>query len=163
MGSEPVFTVEIADWERDQATLRSIREAVFVIEQNVPAELEWDGVDQDCLHVIAYTNDRSAMGTDDRSDMGTGDRSAVGTGRLLGDGHIGRLAVLAPWRGRGAGSALLLKLIGIANTRGIGSVALNAQTHALAFYERFGFVAEGDDFDDAGIPHRRMLLKQSSK
>jgi predicted GNAT family N-acyltransferase len=145
MVSEPVFTVEIADWERDQATLRSIREAVFVVEQNVPADLEWDGVDQDCLHVIAYTNDRSA----------------VGTGRLLGDGHIGRLAVLAPWRGRGAGSALLLKLIGIANMRGIDSIALNAQTHALAFYERFGFIAEGDDFDDAGIPHRHMVLKSS--
>lgn len=128
-------------------TLRSIREAVFVVEQNVPADLEWDGVDRDCLHVIAYTYDRSA----------------VGTGRLLDDGHIGRMAVLAPWRGRGAGSALLLKLIAIAKTRGIDSVALNAQTHALAFYERFGFVAEGDDFDDAGIPHRHMLLIESSK
>ena len=147
MGSEPAFVVETADWERDQATLRSIRESVFVAEQNVPPELEWDGIDQNCLHVIAYTNDRSA----------------VGTGRLLPDGHIGRLAVLAPWRGRGAGSALLLNLIAIANARGIISVALNAQTHALAFYQRFGFVAEGDDFDDAGIPHRHMLLKKTGK
>ncbi len=147
MGSEPAFAVEIADWERDQATLRAIREAVFVAEQNVPPELEWDGIDQDCLHVIAYTNDRTA----------------VGTARLLRDGHIGRLAVLAPWRGRGAGSALLLKLIAIAKTRGINSVALNAQTHALAFYQRFGFVAEGSEFDDAGIPHRHMLLKESVK
>ena len=57
MGSKPAFAVEIADWERDQATLRAIREAVFVAEQNVPPELEWDGIDQDCLHVIAYTND----------------------------------------------------------------------------------------------------------
>ena len=147
MGYEPVFTVEIADWERDQATLRSIREAVFVVEQNVPADLEWDGVDQDCVHVIAYTNDRSA----------------VGTGRLLRDGHIGRLAVLAPWRGRGAGSSLLLKLIAIARRHGIDSIALNAQTHALAFYKRFGFVAEGEEFDDAGIAHRQMLLKEAEK
>ena len=147
MGSKPAFAVEIADWERDQATLRAIREAVFVAEQNVPPELEWDGIDQDCLHVIAYTNDRTA----------------VGTARLLGDGHIGRLAVLAPWRGNGAGSALLLKLIAIAKMRGINSVELNAQTHALAFYQRFGFVAEGSDFDDAGIPHRHMLLKESVK
>lgn len=138
------FTVEIADWERDQATLRSIREAVFVVEQNVPVDLEWDGVDQECVHAIAYADDRSA----------------VGTGRLLCDGHIGRLAVLAPWRGQGAGSSLLLKLMSIAKARGMGLVALNAQTHALAFYERFGFVAEGDEFDDAGIPHRRMLLNQ---
>jgi predicted GNAT family N-acyltransferase len=144
MKSDTVFRVEVADWERDQATLRSIREAVFVVEQNVPAELEWDGVDQDCAHVIAYASDLSA----------------VGTGRLLRDGHIGRLAVIAPWRGRGAGSSLLLKLISIAHARGIHSIALNAQTHALAFYERFGFIAEGDDFDEAGIPHRQMLLRK---
>ena len=143
MGSDTGFSIEIADWDRDQETLRSIREAVFVVEQNVPVELEWDGVDQDCVHVIAYANDRSA----------------VGTGRLLPDGHIGRLAVLASWRGRGAGSSLLLKLVAIAKARGIGPIALNAQTHALVFYERFGFVAEGNDFDDAGIPHRHMLLK----
>ena len=143
MGSDTGFSIEMADWDRDQETLRSIREAVFVVEQNVPVELEWDGVDQDCVHVIAYANDRSA----------------VGTGRLLPDGHIGRLAVLASWRGRGAGSSLLLKLVAIAKARGIGPIALNAQTHALAFYERFGFVAEGNDFDDAGIPHRHMLLR----
>jgi predicted GNAT family N-acyltransferase len=138
--------VEIANWDRDRAILRSIREAVFVVEQNVPVELEWDGVDQDCVHVIAYAQDRSP----------------VGTGRLLRDGHIGRLAVLAPWRGQGAGSSLLLKLVAIATARGTCPVALNSQTHALAFYERFGFVAEGEDFDDAGIPHRKMILKGSN-
>jgi len=145
--SDAGFAVEIANWDRDQAILRSIREAVFVVEQNVPVELEWDGVDQDCVHVIAYTQDRSP----------------VGTGRLLRDGHIGRLAVLAPWRGQGAGSSLLLKLVAIATARGTGPVALNSQTHALAFYERFGFVAEGEDFDDAGIPHRKMILKGSNE
>ncbi len=144
MKSDAGFVVETADWDRDQVTLRSIREAVFVVEQNVPVELEWDGVDQDCVHVIAYAQDRSP----------------VGTGRLLRDGHIGRLAVLAPWRGQGAGSSLLLKLVAIATSRGIDPVALNAQTHALAFYERFGFVAEGEDFNDAGIPHRHMILRK---
>jgi predicted GNAT family N-acyltransferase len=144
MKSDAGFAVENADWDRDQATLRSIREAVFVIEQNVPVELEWDGIDQACVHVIAYAQDRSP----------------VGTGRLLRDGHIGRLAVLAPWRGQGAGSSLLQKLIAIATARGTGPVALNAQTHALAFYERFGFVAEGEEFDDAGIPHQPMVLRK---
>lgn len=142
MGSDSDFTVEIANWERDHAILRSIREAVFVAEQNVPVELEWDGFDQDCVHVIAYSNDGTP----------------VGTGRLRRDGHIGRMAVLARWRGRGAGSAMLLKLIAIAKADGIVPLALNAQTHALAFYERFGFVVEGGEFDDAGIPHRHMLL-----
>ncbi len=138
------FTVEIANWERDHAILRSIREAVFVAEQNVPVELEWDGFDQDCVHVIAYSNDATP----------------VGTGRLRRDGHIGRMAVLAPWRGRGAGSAMLLKLIAIAKANAIAPVALNAQTHALTFYERFGFVVVGGEFNDAGIPHRHMLLKE---
>ena len=144
MRSDTGFVVEIANWQRDVSVLRSIRESVFVTEQHVPVELEWDGSDQDCVHAIAYTNDRSP----------------VGTGRLLPDGHIGRLAVLAAWRSQGAGSALLLKLVSIARERGDRAVGLNAQTHARSFYERFGFVAEGGEFDDAGIPHRHMSLIQ---
>ena len=142
MRSDTGFVVEIADWQRDVSALRAIRESVFVAEQQVPIELEWDGLDQDCVHAIAYTKDRSP----------------IGTGRLLPDGHIGRLAVLAAWRSRGAGGALLSKLVAIARARGDKKVGLNAQTHAISFYEHFGFVAEGDEFDDAGIPHRHMSL-----
>jgi predicted GNAT family N-acyltransferase len=82
----------------------------------------------------------------------------LGTGRLLPDGHIGRMAVLRQARGAGVGSALLRALMQAARARGDREVMLSAQTHALPFYERFGFVAEGEAYDDAGIPHRVMRL-----
>ncbi|MGD2139981.1 MAG: GNAT family N-acetyltransferase [Burkholderiales bacterium] len=134
--------MKTADWAGDQAALRAIREAVFVIEQKVPVQLEWDGLDAHCAHVLACA-----------------DGKPVATGRLLQDGHIGRLAVLKPWRGRGIGSRVLRALIAIARQRGMEACVLNAQTQAIAFYERHGFVAEGSDFDDAGIAHRRMVLQ----
>jgi predicted GNAT family N-acyltransferase len=137
-------TIKMADWSGDQALLRSIREAVFVHEQNVPIELEWDGLDPHCAHVMAYAE---------------GGR-AVATGRLLPSGHIGRIAVLKPWRHQGIGSSVLRTLIALAKGRGLASCALNAQTHALAFYERHGFVAQGEEFDEAGIPHQHMVLKR---
>lgn len=143
MGPETAISVKIADWTQDEAILRSIRERVFVLEQHVPVELEWDGLDPDCTHVLAYVD---------------GERP-VGTARLLADGHIGRMAVLQPWRHRGIGSRMLQTLIGVARQQGKPACALNAQTQALGFYERHGFVAEGDVFDDAGMPHRHMRLK----
>ncbi len=132
-------TVRQADWATDASALRRVREQVFVREQRVPAELEWDGLDPQCDHVVA--------------EMGG---EAIGTGRLLPDGHIGRMAVIKAARGQGIGSALLSCLIDLAMVRGFRSIELNAQTHALPFYRRFGFVPEGDEFIEAGIPHRRM-------
>jgi len=125
---------------RDEARLRQVRESVFVHEQAVPLELEWDGIDPDCVHVLA------------EDEQGR----VFGTGRLLPDGHIGRMAVLREWRGHGAGSAMLLALIAIAAEQGMSEVVLNAQVQARDFYARHGFVAEGEVFLDAGIPHQRM-------
>jgi len=136
----PPFRVRRAGWSRDDTQLRQIRAAVFVVEQGVPLDLEWDGIDAECAHVLAYNDDNLA----------------IGTGRLLPDGHIGRMAVLEPWRHRGVGSALLRELMAIAKERGMQEVVLNAQIQASAFYERHGFVAEGESFLDAGIPHLRM-------
>jgi predicted GNAT family N-acyltransferase len=132
--------VRVADWSRDQATLRQIRRTVFVDEQGVPEELEWDGIDGDCRHAIA------------ENDAG----EPIGCARLLPDGHIGRMAVLAPGRGHGVGSALLERMIALAAELGHKRVIVSAQTHAIAFYERHGFVAYGPEYDDAGIPHRAM-------
>jgi predicted GNAT family N-acyltransferase len=132
--------VRLADWTRDQASLQRIRRTVFVEEQKVPEALEWDGVDADCRHVIA----ENASGT------------PLGCARLLPDGHIGRLAVLASARGRGIGGALLARMVALAAELGHRRVVVNAQTHALAFYERHGFVAFGPEFDDAGIAHQAM-------
>jgi predicted GNAT family N-acyltransferase len=135
------FRVRLADWQADAEALRAIRHAVFVVEQQVPADLEWDGIDGACRHAIAE-NSRG---------------EAIGCGRLLADGHIGRMAVRAPWRGRGVGAALLIQLVELARETGLRRVVLNAQTHALPFYGRHGFVARGSEFVEAGIPHQEMV------
>ena len=83
----------------------------------------------------------------------------VGTGRLLADGHIGRMAVLAGWRGQGVGAALLQALIDEAGRRGMAQLALSAQTHALGFYARFGFLPEGEVYEEAGLPHQVMTRR----
>ncbi|CAG0986319.1 amino-acid N-acetyltransferase [Burkholderiales bacterium] len=132
--------VRTADWARDDETLRRLRHAVFVVEQKVPEDLEWDGIDADCEHAIA--------------EDGAG--SPVGCARLLPDGHIGRMAVLREWRGRGVGGAILEHLVARARARGHAVARLNAQTHAIPFYEAHGFAVAGDEYDDAGIPHRAM-------
>jgi predicted GNAT family N-acyltransferase len=139
MGKSGNLSVRVADWTRDANTLRAIREQVFVLEQAVPPELEWDGIDPDCVHVLAEL-----------------DGEPVGTGRLLPDGHIGRMAVLRAARSRGVGAAMMVRLVELARARGLRQLALNAQTHAIPFYRRFGFTAVGPEFDDAGMPHVRM-------
>ena len=136
------YRIRRVDWESDCARLRAVREAVFVREQGVPMDLEWDGLDAGCVHALA------------ESDAG----QAIGTGRLLADGHIGRMAVLRDWRGCGVGAALLAFLLAEAQRLGMPEVVLHAQTHALAFYARHGFIAEGPLFVEAGIPHQRMRL-----
>ena len=115
---------------------------MFVAEQDVPVELEWDGLDPGCRHLLA----EDAHGR------------PIGCARLLPDGHIGRMAVLAPWRGRGVGRALLRAMLAQAAASGFAMVRLNAQVQALGFYAREGFQACGDVFDDAGIAHRAMQL-----
>lgn len=134
------FSVHPASWEDDNAQLKFIREEVFVREQKIPEHLEFDDQDPQCYHVLALDNE---------------DR-AVGTGRLTVDGHIGRMAVLPAWRGHGIGVAILQALMDVARDRGFGVVALSAQTHAAPFYEAHGFLAEGPEHYDAGIPHRWM-------
>jgi predicted GNAT family N-acyltransferase len=135
------FEVRLVAWDEAREALASVRHAVFVVEQRVPEELEWDEADAVALHALA-----SAAGV------------PIGTARLLPDGHIGRIAVLREWRGRGAGDALLASMLDAARERGFDTALLNAQVHALDFYRRHGFEAEGDVFLDAGIPHRAMRL-----
>jgi predicted GNAT family N-acyltransferase len=137
----PVFSVQRVEWATAHETLRAIRAAVFIVEQRVPPELEWDDTDANCVHVVAVASDGQS----------------IGTGRLLTDGHIGRMAVLRPWRGRGVGAALLRELLAAARDNGHESIELSAQTHAIGFYERFGFAAVGPEYLEAGIPHRKMI------
>jgi predicted GNAT family N-acyltransferase len=141
--STPLFTVRLADWNRDRDALRRIRYEVFVVEQKVDEALEWDGIDSECRHALAVD--------------GAGE--AIGCGRLLPDGHIGRMAVLPAWRGHGVGQALLRFLMALGRELGHRELLLNAQTHALGFYAREGFEPFGEEFEDAGIAHRAMRLR----
>lgn len=139
----PPFVIRPVNWNAHRGTLHAIRRTVFIEEQNVPEELEWDENDERCHHVLAFA----------------ADGAPIGTGRLLLDGHIGRMAVLKAWRGRGVGSAILKMLLLLAQKEGLESVSLHAQTHALSFYARHGFTAAGGEFMEAGIPHRAMTIR----
>jgi predicted GNAT family N-acyltransferase len=132
--------VMVTHWDAARAFARPIRLSVFVEEQGVPVALEWDEHDAASEHAVAF----DAAG------------AAIGTGRLLADGHIGRMAVLAAARGEGAGGAILEALMARARERGMTHVVLNAQTHAAPFYARHGFAACGEEFMEAGIPHVEM-------
>jgi len=132
--------VRLADWQKDNADLRRIRETVFIAEQSVPPELEWDAEDADAVHFLALEGDYP-----------------IGTARLLPDGHIGRVSVLKDWRGLNVGVALIQAVIAEAEKRGLTQQMLSAQVHATAFYEKLGFTIVSDEYLDAGIPHVDMV------
>lgn len=138
--SEAAFHVEIADYASMQDDLRAVRTPVFVGEQNVPPEIEQDALDPLCHHVIA----RDAGGR------------PIGTGRLTPDRRIGRMAVLAPWRGCGVGDALMVALVERAHALGWPEVSLHSQAAAIGFYQRLGFLPHGPRFMEAGIEHQTM-------
>lgn len=135
------YTVALTTWHDSQEALRQVRETVFIREQHVPVELEWDGEDENCIHALAL---------DANGDP-------IGTGRLLLDGHIGRMAVLPEWRDLGVGTSILMELLHYCKEHQLHP-HLDAQTHATGFYRRLGFQEQGDEFMDAGIPHRHMIL-----
>jgi len=138
----PEFCIVTTDWRSDRQRLSRIRRAVFIEEQGVPEELEWDDDDAGAIHLLAVD----------------ADDTPIGCARLLPDGHIGRMAVLQSWRGKGVGRALLQKALELARAQGHAIVRLSAQTHASGFYRRHGFIAEGEEYLEAGIPHLAMKI-----
>lgn len=132
--------VSVADWRKDIDEIRRIREAVFIAEQSVPPELEWDADDAGAMHFLAYEGD-----------------FPIGTARLLPSGEIGRVSVLKDWRGLKVGDALMQATLEQAEERGLKEVKLSAQVHATPFYERLGFKIVSDEFLEAGIPHVDMV------
>lgn len=136
-----MIRIEQVSWTDAKPPLARIRRKVFIEEQQVPEELEWDGEDAEALHLLAYKGD-----------------TPIGTVRMLADGHVGRMAVLKEYRQQGIGWLLMQEIISLARQQGLLRLALSAQTHAIEFYQRLGFIAQGDTFLDAGIPHRQMTL-----
>jgi predicted GNAT family N-acyltransferase len=137
--------IELGDWHSLRADAMNIRNEVFVVEQAVPVEIELDAFDAVSVHAVAY----DAAG------------NAVGTGRLLPDNHIGRMAVSRRARGQGIGGQLLEALLAHGIREGRTHFVLGAQIHARGFYEAHGFVAEGAEFMEAGIPHVMMARGSS--
>jgi len=138
------YRIESGDWATLGAAAMAVRERVFIREQGVPAAIERDANDATSRHVVAFGPDGEA----------------IGTGRLLpgnDSGHIGRLAVLKDWRGRGVGAALFERLLNLAADAGMQRLEINAQTPAAGFYARYGFTPQGAEFQEAGLPHIRML------
>lgn len=136
--------LERARWQTDEQrdAMIFIRREVFVVEQEVPIEIELDGVDPDCRHLLAYeTSGRP-----------------IGTARMQASGHIGRIAVVENWRNRGVGTRLVEAMIEQARDAELRSVDLDSQTHAVGFYRKLGFEARGDVFMEAGIQHQNMVL-----
>ncbi len=126
-----------ASWQDDQDEIVFVRHQVFIIEQKIPESDEWDDADENSSYVLVFSEKRDV----------------VGTGRIEPNGKIARLAVIAEYRGQGVGSAMLTRLVEEARKKGFSQVFLHAQTHALNFYKKFGFVSDEEIFCEGGIPH----------
>ncbi len=138
----PVHVVHVA-WSEQQPVLSEIRRRVFIEEQEIPKDLEWDGLDETSEHFLAINSAGQHLGC----------------ARLLPTGQIGRMAVLAEHRGTGIGMELLQAAVEHAKTRGDDRVFLHAQAYAESFYRRGGFLPTGEVFEEAGIPHIGMEMK----
>lgn len=134
------FQIRKTDWDANRDELLAVRHKVFVEGQNVPVEIEVDNQDATCIHFLASDNHGHP----------------IGTARIDDTGHIGRVAVLEEWRGKGVGRALMLALLERMKQDGRVEAHLNSQTAATLFYEKLGFVPHGDEFLEAGIPHVAM-------
>ncbi|MDH5612277.1 MAG: GNAT family N-acetyltransferase [Gammaproteobacteria bacterium] len=126
-------------WQQNNTELKQIRSTVFIKEQHVPAELEWDEFDEQSIHFLASNNNQ-----------------AIACARLKPDGQIGRMAVLSNYRNQGIGTKLLSIVISHAKNSGYNMVYLHAQKQAINFYRKFEFIENGMEFIDAGILHHAM-------
>jgi YbgC/YbaW family acyl-CoA thioester hydrolase len=142
---ERMVEVKVGAWDALEAVARPIRAEVFIAEQQIPADMEWDDADADAVHAVAFNR------------LGR----ALGTGRMLehvpGVAKIGRMAVAASFRNGGVGRAVLDALLDAARARGDREAVLHAQITAAPFYERAGFARRGPVFDETGIAHVEML------
>ena len=147
------YVVRIAEEPADREACFAVRKEVFVGEQGVPEDIEYDAYDAGAVHVLAVREDGVPLGT---GRLLHGEAAAAKNGGDASVGSLGRLAVTREARGLGVGAALVRAIEDAARARGLTAVDLHAQTQALGFYERLGYAAYGPEFPDAGIPHRSM-------
>lgn len=151
--STRAYAVRVAEDPADREACFAVRKEVFVGEQGVPEDLEYDAYDAVAVHVLAVREDGEPIGA---GRLLYGEAAAGKTGGDPSVGSLGRLAVTQAARGLGVGAALVRAVEDAARARGLAAVDLHAQTHALGFYERLGYVAYGPEYPEAGIPHRAM-------
>jgi len=136
--------VEIVKWIDEHESLTMIRQKVFIEEQNVTSQLEWDGMDEKAIHFLAFKNEK-----------------AIGCARafvIKNHMQLGRMAVLKAYRGESVGTALIEKVITTAKLNQLSAIYISAQCHAIDFYKKFGFEVTSDIYLDAEILHRDMKL-----
>jgi predicted GNAT family N-acyltransferase len=148
----------IGTWDELGKDAALVRTEVFVGEQGIAPELEWDELDTLALHAVVYFD-----ANDDTAALPKG-ASPIGTGRLIAPGlaapeaKIGRMAVLKAHRRSGVGDDVLQALLDAAYEAHYPTVALSAQSYVSGFYERHGFEVQGDEYVEVGIPHKKMIL-----
>jgi len=140
-----LFQIRHGSWNELQSAAKFIRTEVFIQEQKIAAEDEWDQDDKHAVHFILYDQTR-----------------AIATARLLPNHWIGRVAVLKTDRGRGLGKALMQAIIKYAQEQQLDQLCLSSQVHATSFYQELGFACFGEVYEDCGIPHINMHLTLSS-
>ena len=141
-----MFRVQSGDWDKLEQDAKFIRKQVFIIEQNIPEEEEWDDQDMISDHFVVYDQDQP-----------------IATARLLQNNSVGRVAVLKAYRGQGIGRMIMLEIIRQAHQQDRTFLQLSSQVHAISFYEKLGFSIQGDAYDECGIPHIKMQLVIETK
>lgn len=141
-----MFRVQSGHWDKLEQDAKFIRKQVFIIEQNIPEEEEWDDQDMISDHFVVYDQDQP-----------------IATARFLQNNSVGRVAVLKAYRGQGIGSMIMLEIIQQAHQQDRKFLQLSSQVHAISFYEKLGFSIQGDAYDECGIPHIKMQLVIETK
>lgn len=136
-----MFSVKQGSWDQLQQDAKLIRELVFISEQNIPEQDEWDNQDAISQHFVVYDQNQP-----------------IATARLLANNSVGRVAVLKTYRGQGIGRLIMLEIIAYAQAQKRPSLQLSSQVHAISFYEKLGFSIQGDEYDECGIPHIEMVM-----
>ncbi|NKG34540.1 GNAT family N-acetyltransferase [Acinetobacter junii] len=141
-----MFRVQSGHWDKLEQDAKFIRKQVFIIEQNIPEEEEWDDQDMISDHFVVYDQDQP-----------------IATARLIQNNSVGRVAVLKTYRGQGIGRMIMLEIIQLAHQQDRTFLQLSSQVHAISFYEKLGFSIQGDAYDECGIPHIKMQLVIETK
>ncbi|KXZ68312.1 GNAT family N-acetyltransferase [Acinetobacter venetianus] len=136
-----MFSVKYGSWDQLQQDAKLIRELVFISEQNIPEQDEWDDQDAISQHFVVYDQNQP-----------------IATARLLANNSVGRVAVLKAYRGQGIGRLIMLEIIAYAQAQKRPNLQLSSQVHAISFYGKLGFSIQGDEYDECGIPHIEMVM-----